>query len=81
MLPVIKLFSKSETDNTRGKELDEKLEEVRSWNIYMNINGEIKDDIDINNKLTLSWMNIYRKQCQISTNEQWYKICKCRIFG
>ena len=69
LLPAIESSSGSETDNTGGKELDEKLEEVRSWNIYMNINGEIKDDIDINNKLTLSWMNIYRKQCQISTNE------------
>ena len=53
MLPVIELFSKSETDNTGGKELDEKLEEIRSQNVHMNINDEIKNNTGINNKLTL----------------------------
>ena len=47
----------------------------------MNINGEIKDNTGINNKLTLRQMNIYRERCQTSTNEQRYKICGCRIFG
>ena len=53
MLPAIESSSRSETDNTRGEELDEELEEVRSRNIHVNINGEIKDDTGINNKLTL----------------------------
>ena len=81
LLSAIESFSRSETDNTGSEELDKKLEEVKSQNIHMNINGKIKDNTDINNKLILSWMNIYRERCQTSTNEQWYKICKCGIFG
>ena len=53
MLPAIESSSRSETDNTDGKELDEELEEVRNRNVHVNINGEIKDDTGINNKLTL----------------------------
>ena len=61
MLSVIESSSESETDNTRGEELDEELEEVRSQNVHVNINSEIKDDTGINNKLTLRRMNIYRE--------------------
>ena len=61
MLPAIELSNGSETDNTRGEKLDEKLEEIRSQNMHVNINGEIKDDTGINNKLTLRQMNIYRE--------------------
>ena len=53
MLPAIESSSRSETDNTGGEELDEELEEVRSRNVHVNINGEIKDDTGINNKLML----------------------------
>ena len=53
MLPAIESSSGSETDNTGGEELDEELEEVRSRNVHVNINGEIKDDTGINNKLML----------------------------
>ena len=53
MLPAIESSSGSETDNTGGEKLDEELEEVKSQNIHVNINGEIKDDTGINNKLTL----------------------------
>ena len=56
MLQAIESSSGSETDNTEGE--DEELEEVRSQNIYVNINGKIKDDTDINNKLMLRQMNI-----------------------
>ena len=51
MLPAIESSSGSETDNTGGE--DEELEEVRNQNIHVNINGEIKDDTGINNKLML----------------------------
>ena len=51
MLLAIESSSRSETNNTGGE--DEELEEVRSQNIYVNINSKIKDNTDINNKLTL----------------------------
>ena len=51
MLSAIESFSGSETNNTGGE--DEELEEVRSQNVHVNINSEIKDDTGINNKLML----------------------------